>query len=142
MTSAHLDAVMHHEQDMFGSESWTRSSYRAELADTRHRHYVAAEDDDGTLVGWAGLMVVAEDAQILTIGVVPTARRRGIGQALFDELLAEAKRRSATAMYLEVRTDNEAAQALYRRNGFADLRVRRGYYDNGRADGLEMRREL
>ena len=142
MSAAHLDAVMAHEREMFGAESWSRSSYRDELADTTYRYYVAAEDPDGALLGWAGVLVVREDAQILTIGVVPSARRRGIGQALLDELLAEAKRRGATAVFLEVRLENEAAQALYRRNGFTDLRVRRGYYDNGRADGLEMTREL
>lgn len=142
MTAAHLDAVMTHEHAMFGPESWTRSGYRSELADTAYRHYLAAEDEDGALLGWAGLMVVAEDAQILTVGVIPTARRRGIGQALLDALLDEARRRGASAVFLEVRVENDAALALYRRNGFADLRVRRGYYDNGRADALEMQREL
>jgi ribosomal-protein-alanine N-acetyltransferase len=142
MTEAHLDAVMRHEREMFGPESWTRSGYRSELADTRYRYYLAAEDDHGALLGWAGMMVVAEDAQILTVGVVPQARRQGIGQRLLDALLAEAKDRGATAVFLEVRTENEAAQALYRRNGFTDLRVRRGYYDNGRADALEMQRAL
>jgi ribosomal-protein-alanine N-acetyltransferase len=142
MTDAHLDAVMEHEHDMFGTESWTRSSYRSELADTRFRHYVAAEEEDGTLLGWAGLMVVAEDAQVLTVGVVPAHQRRGIGQALLDALLDEAKRRGASAAFLEVRTDNAPALALYRRNGFSDLRVRRGYYDHGRADAQEMQRAL
>jgi ribosomal-protein-alanine N-acetyltransferase len=142
MTEAHLDAVMRHEHEMFGPESWTRAGYRSELSDTRHRYYLAAEDDDGTLLGWAGLMVVAEDAQILTVGVVPAARRRGIGQGLLDAMLDEAKRRGALAVFLEVRADNDAAQALYRRNGFVDLRVRRGYYDSGRADALEMQRVL
>jgi ribosomal-protein-alanine N-acetyltransferase len=57
-------------------------------------------------------------------------------------MLDEAKRRRALAVFLEVRADNDAAQALYRRNGFVDLRVRRGYYDSGRADALEMQRVL
>ena len=142
MTAAHLDAVMAHEHAMFGADSWSRSSYGQELADTTYRHYVAAEDDHATLLGWAGVMVVREDAQILIVGVVPSHRRAGIGQALLDALLVEAKDRGATAVFLEVRTGNEAALALYRRNGFGDLRVRRGYYDNGRADAVEMQRVL
>jgi ribosomal-protein-alanine N-acetyltransferase len=141
MTAAHLDAVMRYEHEVFGTESWTRAGYRSELADTRYRYYVAAEDEDGALLGWAGLMTVADEAQILTIGVIPSARRRGVGQAMLDELLAEAARRGAVAVFLEVRVDNDAAQQLYRRNGFTDLRIRRGYYDNGRADALEMRRD-
>lgn len=96
----------------------------------------------GDLVGWAGLMVVAETAQILTIGVVPAAQRRGIGQILLDGLLAEARRRRAGEVMLEVRVDNDAARRLYERNLFRALRVRRGYYDLGRVDAVEMKREL
>lgn len=142
MTRAHIDAFMPHEHEMFGTEAWTARSYRDELADTRYRHYVAAEDDDGALLGWAGVMVVGDSAQIMTIGVVPDAQRRGIGQLLLDALLDEARRRGAEAVFLEVRVDNAPALALYRRNGFTDLRVRRGYYGHGRVDGLEMQRAL
>jgi ribosomal-protein-alanine N-acetyltransferase len=142
MTSAHLDAIMPFEREMFGAEAWTRSGYQAELDDRDYRYYVAAEGADGAVLGWAGVMVIADSAQILTVGVVPDARRRGIGQALLDALLAEARRRRATAVFLEVRVDNGAAQALYARNGFTRLRVRRGYYDHGRVDGIEMQRAL
>ena len=142
MTAAHIDALMPYEHEMFGTEAWTAASYREELADTRHRHYLAAEDDAGRLLGWAGVMVVADAAQILTIGVVPEARRQGLGQRLLDALLAEAGRRGAAAVFLEVRVDNEAALELYRRNGFRQLRVRRGYYGHGRVDGVEMQRVL
>ena len=45
----------------------------------RHRHYLVAVDDDGALLGWAGLRSLADEAEILTVGVIPTARRRGIG---------------------------------------------------------------
>ena len=93
-------------------------------------------------MGWAGIIVIAETAQILTIGVVTAEQGRGIGQTLLDELLAEARRRGATEVVLEVRVDNVAARRLYERNRFVPLRVRRGYYDLGRVDALEMKREL
>ena len=142
MTNAHIDELMPYEKAMFGTEAWTRSGYRSELADTAYRHYLAAEDANGRLLGWAGVMVVADVAQILTVGVIPEVRRQGIGQQLLDALLAEARRREASAVFLEVRVDNEAAQELYRRNGFTTLRVRRGYYDHGRVDAVEMQRVL
>ncbi|MGN6606780.1 MAG: ribosomal protein S18-alanine N-acetyltransferase [Jatrophihabitans sp.] len=146
MTRAHIDALMPYEHEMFGTEAWSYASYRDELADKRFRAYYAAEDTtdgrDGDLLGWAGVMVVGDTAQVLTVGVVPAARRRGIGQQLLDTLLDEARRRGAEQTVLEVRVDNEPALALYRRNGFADLRVRRGYYANGRVDALEMQRAL
>jgi [ribosomal protein S18]-alanine N-acetyltransferase len=142
MTTAHIDALMPYERDMFGTESWTRGSYRAELADTRRRHYVAAEGPAGELLGWAGVMVIGETAEILTVGVVPAARRRGIARTLVAALLAEAVRRGAREVFLEVRVDNQAARALYASEGFLDVGRRRGYYDGGRIDAVTMRREL
>ncbi|MEO8888803.1 MAG: ribosomal protein S18-alanine N-acetyltransferase [Jatrophihabitantaceae bacterium] len=142
MTAAHVDALMPYEHDMFGTEAWTASGYRAELADAGHRHYLAAEDPDGGLLGWAGVMVVADSAEILTVGVVPLARRQGLAVRLLDGLLAEARLRGAVEAFLEVRVDNKAARALYEREGFAPVGLRPGYYDHGRVDAVVMRREL
>lgn len=142
MTSSHIDELMPYEREMFGSEAWTASGYRTELADTRHRHYLAVEGVDGALLGWGGVMVVGESAEILTVGVVPAARRRGLARRLLDRLLAEARERGAIEVFLEVRVDNESARALYLSEGFADIGLRRGYYDAGRVDAVVMRREL
>ena len=142
MRDDHIDALLPYEQSMFGTEAWSRNAYRAELADRRRRYYVAAEDADGTLLGWAGVLVVGDGADILTVGVVPGARRAGIARRLVAELLAEARRRGATAAFLEVRVDNAAARALYAGEGFADLGRRRGYYDGGRVDAITMRKQL
>ena len=142
MTAAHLDALMRHEAEMFGTEAWTRAGYQAELADRRRRHYIAAEDADGELVGWAGVLVVGQTAEIMTVGVVPAARRAGIGRRLLDDLLTEAVRRGAAEVFLEVRVDNAAARRLYERAGFDAVGVRRGYYAGGRVDALTMRKEL
>jgi ribosomal-protein-alanine N-acetyltransferase len=142
MTVAHIDALMPYEREMFGTEAWTVSGYRTELADARNRYYVAAEGPDGELLGWAGVMVVADAAEILTVGVVPSARRQGLGVRLLAALLVEAARRGAREAFLEVRVDNEAARSLYAREGFAEVGVRRGYYDAGRVDAVVMQREL
>jgi ribosomal-protein-alanine N-acetyltransferase len=61
---------------------------------------------------------------------------------MLADLLAEAVRRGAREAFLEVRVDNAAARALYRREGFEDVGVRRGYYDAGRVDAVTMRKEL
>jgi len=142
MTAAHVDALMPHEKDMFGTEAWSAASYRAELDDTRDRSYIAAEAADGTLLGWAGVWVIGETAEILTVGVVPAARRTGIARRMLTELLAEARRRGAREVFLEVRVDNEAARELYRTAGFVDVGTRRGYYAGGRIDGVTMRLEV
>jgi ribosomal-protein-alanine N-acetyltransferase len=142
MTAKHIDDLMPYEQDMFGTEAWTRSGYQSELADKRHRYYVAAEGPDGELLGWGGVMVIGDSAEILTVGVVPSARRTGTARRMITELLAEAVRRGAREAFLEVRVDNEAARALYAHEGFELLGVRRGYYDAGRVDAVTMRKDL
>ena len=142
MTRKHVDALMPYEQQMFGTEAWSRAGYLAELADKRNRYYVAAEGPDGELLGWAGVLVVADTAEIMTVGVVPSARRAGTGRRMLDVLLAEAVARGATEALLEVRTDNEAARAMYRNAGFAELGIRRGYYAGGSVDAVTMRKAL
>ena len=142
MTAEHIDALMPYEQDMFGPEAWSRHSYAKEIADTALRHYLAVEDDDGALLGWGGVMVIGPTAEILTIGVVPQARRRGLATRLLHDLLDEAVRRGAEECFLEVREDNAAARAFYLAEGFAEIGVRRGYYDHGRVHGISMRREF
>ncbi|MCW2526060.1 MAG: ribosomal-protein-alanine acetyltransferase [Pseudonocardiales bacterium] len=142
MTRAHISEIMPFEDELFGTESWSPESYRDELADKRYRHFVIAHDHAGAVLGWAGLLTIQETAQILTIGVVPSAQRHGVGQLLMNVLMDEARRRSATELLLEVRVGNTAAERMYERNGFVPLRIRRGYYDLGRGDAMEMRREL
>lgn len=139
MTSADLDALLPYEDVMFGSEAWSRQSYEDELADTELRDYLVATGEDGSLLGSGGVLTIAETSQILTVGVLPPARRRGIGRLLVRALVDIARRRGAEEVLLEVRIDNEAARTLYEAEGFAVLGVRRGYYDRGRVDAVTMR---
>jgi ribosomal-protein-alanine N-acetyltransferase len=142
MTAAHVEALMAFEHEMFGAEAWAESSYRWEIAETRTRSYYAAEGPDGELLGWAGVMVVEGAAEILTVGVVPSARRQGIAIRLVHALLDEARRREALEVFLEVRVDNVAARSLYEREGFAAVGHRKGYYEGGRVDAVVMRRAI
>jgi ribosomal-protein-alanine N-acetyltransferase len=142
MRIADLDALMPFEQQLFGPEAWSRQAYLDELADTELRYYIVAEAVDHRLLGTAGLLTIGETAQILTVGVLPAARRNGVGRLLVRALIGEARRRRATEVLLEVREDNDAAQRLYAGEGFAVLGKRRGYYEQGRVDAITMRHEL
>ena len=141
MRTSDLDELLPYEAELFGTESWSRQSYLDELADTELRQYLVAELD-GKVVGSGGVLAVGETAQILTVGVLPAARRQGIGERLVQALLAEAVRRRADEVLLEVRMDNAAARRLYDKLGFSVIGTRRGYYDRGRVDALVMRRAL
>jgi [ribosomal protein S18]-alanine N-acetyltransferase len=92
----------------------------------------------------AGLVLArmaADEAEILTFGVVPEARRQGHGAALLREAVAAARKRGAGAMFLEVAAANGPALALYAREGFAEVGRRRRYYSDG-TDALVLRRDL
>lgn len=93
--------------------------------------------------GPAGMVlwrVAGDEAEILTIAVLPPWRRHGLGQRLLDHAMAESRARGAEVMFLEVAADNQAAQALYLARGFVRVGVRKGYYAG--KDALVMRAEL
>ncbi|HTM86501.1 MAG TPA: ribosomal protein S18-alanine N-acetyltransferase [Mycobacterium sp.] len=131
---AELEAVLFGSDDPWPAEAF----YRAISA--RDSHYVGARVA-GTLVGYAGIARLGRtppfEFEVHTIGVDPTHHGRGIGRRLLADLLDYA---DGGAVYLEVRTDNAAAIALYRDVGFVETGVRKRYYRNG-ADAYTMRRE-
>ena len=140
MTADDLPAVMVLEEELFAPDTWTAAMYRDELARTDTRYYLVAEDGD-RVVGYAGLIAYDDEAHVATIGVAGDRQGEGIGAQLLDALLAEADRRSPVVL-LEVRADNEVAQGLYRRRGFAEIGRRRRYYQPSGTDAVVMKREV
>ena len=106
---------------------WSEGVFRDELA-AENRIYLAA-DDEG-LVGFAGVMVVADEAHVTNLLVEPDRRRQGIGLELMKSLVEASVAAGARHLTLEVRSRNEAARALYARLGLAPVGVRKGYYGN------------
>lgn len=132
-----LPGVMQIEREVFTDTAWSIGQYWSELAHVpQSRHYIVAEDGE-LIVGYAGLHVVAPEADVQTIAVAPGYQRRGLGRDLLGALIDEARARGCTQVFLEVLVDNEPAIALYGREGFERIRVRRDYYGPGR-DALIM----
>lgn len=98
----------------------------------------------GEVIGYYAMMAAAGEAHILNLTIAPSWRRHGLGRDLLEHCLARACDHHAEQVFLEVRTSNTAAIALYHSSGFVDLAVRRGYYParGGREDALIMKREL
>jgi [ribosomal protein S18]-alanine N-acetyltransferase len=143
MTSADLDGVLRLELELFGEEAWSRPMLEGELAQQpASRHYLVAEEEAGTVVGYAGLLTAGGQADVVTIAVTGRRQGQGTGAALLAALVAEARRRGCTEVFLEVRVDNLRAQQLYRSRGFAQIGIRRGYYQPSGADALVMRLDL
>ena len=138
-----LDAINAIEQVTFPTDAWSREMIAAELAGP-HGHYLAAVDEAGTLIGYAGLLAPRGSGQgdIQTIAVDASARRQGIGAAMLDALLSEARAREAFEVFLEVRADNPNAHALYVTRGFEDIAVRPNYYQPDGVDAIIMKAVL
>jgi ribosomal-protein-alanine N-acetyltransferase len=142
MTPADLDAVLRLELDLFGEEAWSRQMLEGELAQQPQSRYYLVADDDGGIAGYAGLLLAATQADVLTLAVATDRWGQGTGSALLEALLTEAARRGCTEVFLEVRTDNTRAQRLYHRYGFRQIGIRKGYYQPSGADALVMRHEI
>jgi [ribosomal protein S18]-alanine N-acetyltransferase len=122
-----------------GDDPWPESAFVHEMG-SRHNHYVAARATE-LLVGYAGIarlgLLPPHEYEVHTIGVDPDYQHQGIGRRLLGALLDFAGR---GVVYLEVRTDNAAAIALYRGAGFVEAGLRKRYYRSG-ADAYTMRRD-
>jgi ribosomal-protein-alanine N-acetyltransferase len=85
--------------------------------------------------------MAADEAEVLTVAVVPERRQQGVGAGLLTAAAQEARARGATRLFLEVSTRNPAARGLYQSLGFAQVGRRRAYYADG-SDALVLRKDL
>jgi ribosomal-protein-alanine N-acetyltransferase len=133
------------ERRLFPEDAWSPGLFWSELAHAggprRTRHYVVAEAPDGTVAGYAGLAAAGDGGDVQTIAVDRAYQGAGLGARLLTELLSAATAFGCREIFLEVRVDNDRAQRLYSRFGFAPMGVRRGYYQPGNHDALIMRRD-
>ena len=125
------------ERDCFG-ESITAEAF-CRFADAPANHYCCAVTADGALLGYGGISLVADEAEIITVAVSPAHRRQGIARALMEHMLYLAEDARAS-VYLEVRASNTPARELYRSLGFAETGVRKNYYTSPREDAVLMMR--
>jgi ribosomal-protein-alanine N-acetyltransferase len=168
MLAADLAGVLELEHELFPDDAWTPEMFADEVSQPADsRLYLVAEHGsvrdpvadqeavpDGTgvrgarLAGYAGMMFVpgvpghGGTADVLTIAVSGASWGQGIGSALLGTLIDEARRRHCTEVFLEVRKDNPRARGLYRRRGFEEIGVRRGYYQPANVDAIVMRKDL
>jgi len=150
MNNFDLGTVLEIEKELF-PDPWNLAQFKEELAGVpKTRSYFVAElATTQQVVAFAGLFCPGggADADIQTISVSAQYQGNGIGQALLDLLISTAIERSAPAIFLEVRAENEQARALYAKNGFTQISVRKNYYQNAqprskRSDAIIMQKTL
>ncbi len=138
MNAEHLDELERLERICF-SRPWSRRMLAEEL-DNACAAFLVAQDDDGTVLGYAGLLVVADEGYITNVAVFPEYRRHGIAGRLIQVFLDFAQANQLAFLTLEVRPSNVAAIALYGGFGFAEVGRRKNYYDLPKEDALIMTR--
>ena len=124
---------------------WGAGEFTALLTGPSAIGSAALDPATNRLRGFALSRLAADEAEILTIAVDPSERKRGVGRDLLREHLQRATLAGARAMFLEVDAENVAAIALYTRFAFSKVGARAGYYrrpDGKPATALIMRRDL
>lgn len=132
---ADLRAVMRIDAAAY-PDPWSRRLWVNELA-RANRIYLAAERGD-QVVGYAGALLAVDDAHVTTIATAPDHLRSGVATVLLASLVRRAVSSGASALTLEVRATNTAAQQLYRRFGMEVAGVRRNYYQSDNEDAFVM----
>lgn len=127
-----LNNLANLHQQCFPHRPWSA----ADFADLKKSGCDVIASQNGFIV----YRVVADEAEIITIGVAPTARRGGIAAAMLAIAEADAKKRGAVKMFLEVAENNDAARNLYKSNQYTEIGRRPKYYDG--VDAILMEKKL
>jgi len=138
MTADHLDDVAEIERRCF-SDPWSRRML-AEHLENECAATIVAKGEDGTVLGYAGLLVVLDEGYITNIAVRPEYRRQGIASQLLDVFLRFAQGNKLAFLTLEVRDANAPARALYTKHGYEEVGRRKNYYDHPKEDAIIMTR--
>ncbi len=125
MSDGDVAAVVALEQLIY-PQPWSLGVFRSELRENGRVYRVATLG--GRLVGYGGMMLVADDAHVTTLAVDPGARRHRVGTQLMLELVDAGLAHGARHLTLEVRMSNKGAQHLYAKFGMAPVGVRKDYY--------------
>ena len=129
------------DKELFPYSPWSASQYKEEFSSPT-RHFVVAVDEAQNIIGYAGVFAPGgAEADVLTVGVIPSQRGKGVARQLMALITDWAKQQGSIAMMLEVKVDNTEAIGLYESLGYSKLNVRKDYFGAG-LDALVMRLEL
>lgn len=139
MKAEHLDDIARLEKICF-SRPWSRQMLSEELENQCAAFLVAVEPDTEKVVGYAGLLVVADEGYITNVAVFPEYRRQGVASQLIQVFCSFAQGNRLAFLTLEVRPSNTAAISLYNSFGFEEVGRRKNYYDLPKEDALILTR--
>ena len=138
MSISDLDEIDSLEQEIFKQSSWTKEDYLNELQNNPFAFYFVVEQDN-VIVGYAGLAIAYENAEILTIATHPDYRRQNIAKMMMDYMISQVIQANCLSFSLEVRQSNIPAIALYESYGFKKVAQRPNYYLDGESADLMIK---
>ena len=136
--SSIIDEIMEIERSSF-SVPWRADDF---TASAEYGTVAASLAENGRLLGYGCLVVVADEAEVTNLAVSADERRRGIGGGILDFLIGTAAESSVSRLFLEVRESNSGAIALYSSRGFKAVGRRPGYYRLPKEDAVIMMLEI
>jgi len=140
-TAFDLPVFVSLDKELFPYSPWSASQYKEEFSSPT-RHFVVAIDAEQNIIGYAGVFAPGQaEADVLTVGVIPSHRGQGIARQLMSMITNWATEQGSIAMMLEVKVDNSDAIGLYESLGYSKLNVRKDYFGAG-LDALVMRLDL
>lgn len=138
MTESDVEEIAKLEKLSFALP-WTESMLWDELENPIAEYTVMKID--GKLAGYGGMWHILEEGHITNIAVSPDFRKSGFGKMLLDEMIRKAEAKEISSFTLEVRRSNTDAVDLYKRAGFIEAGVRKGYYTDNNEDAIIMWRQ-
>lgn len=132
-----IDELYFVEKNCFG-DPWTKEMLESEISNKLS--VLETESKNGILCGYALGRVVADEAELFKIAVLPDFRRQGVAEKLLTKIHGQMRQKGAFVCFLEVRSRNMPAVLLYEKAGYQRVRVIPGYY--GDDDAVVLRREL
>lgn len=135
MTEGDAASLAEIDKIVFGG-SFTKEDFINYLDSSIYYFYVAKIDEKA--VGYIGYMLIADEADIINIGILPEYRGKSIGNMLMSAMIQELKKNSATCVHLEVRKSNSVAISLYKKYGFIDTGVSKNHYKEPTEDAIRM----
>lgn len=116
---------------------WPKETFLQEVTKNDYAHYYVAEVDH-KVIGYIGMWIVIDDAQITNVAVMPDFRGYKIGEKLFQFACEQAVRMGTERLSLEVRASNTIAQRMYRKFGLVPGGIRKRYYTDNQEDAIVM----
>lgn len=119
---------------------WNYNILKDELSSSNSIYLVVKNTSNNEIVGFAGIKLIVDEAEIMNIVVKKSYRNLKIGSLLLENLILLCKSNNISSIFLEVNENNKIAQKLYNHFDFKNISVRKNYYNKN--NGIVMKKTL